>query len=105
MPHLPCSHFALHYLKGPIKLKEIAKRQGISVPYLEHLLIHLKTAGLVVSTRGAIGGFTLAKPPSQIRLGEIIRGSEGCVDLAECLVDSRHAYALNSASPGISWRR
>jgi len=78
---------ALHYPQGPIKLKEIAKRQRISVQYLEHLFIHLKKAGLVVSIRGAIGGFTLAKPPSQIRLGEIIRGSEGCIDFAECLAD------------------
>ena len=55
---------ALRYGEGPQPLKEIARRQDISVHYLEHLLIALKAAGIIKSIRGAQGGITLARPPS-----------------------------------------
>ncbi len=82
---------AIHYGEGPILAKDIAKRQHISQRYLEHLLISLKLAGMVRSTRGTHGGFSLAKPPSQIRLDEIIRVTEGSMAPAEC-VDNPEAY-------------
>jgi Rrf2 family cysteine metabolism transcriptional repressor len=82
---------ALHYGEGPILAKDIARRQYISEQYLEHLLIALKVAGMVRSTRGTRGGFTLAKPPSQIRLSEIIQVTEGSMSPAEC-VDDPEAY-------------
>ena len=82
---------ALHYGQGPIIVKDIARRQHISERYLEHLLISLKVAGMVRSTRGTRGGFTLAKAPSQIRLNEIIRVTEGSMAPAEC-VDNPEAY-------------
>jgi len=76
---------ALHYGEGPVLLKDIAKRQQISERYLEHLMVSLKAAGLIRSMRGARGGFTLAGPPSQIRLSEIIEAMEGSVVLVECV--------------------
>jgi Rrf2 family protein len=82
---------ALHYGDGPILVKDIAKRQQISERYLEHLLILLKVAGMVRSTRGTGGGFTLAKPPAQIRFSEIIQATEGSMAPAEC-VDNPEAY-------------
>ncbi len=82
---------ALHYGEGPILAKDIARRQLISERYLEHLLILLKVAGMVRSTRGTRGGFTLTKPPSQIRLSEIIRVTEGSMAPVEC-VDDPEAY-------------
>lgn len=78
---------ALHYGEGPILLKDIAKRQQISERYLEHLILSLKVAGLVKSMRGARGGFSLAKPPSQIRLSEIIQIVEGSIAIVECVDD------------------
>ena len=78
---------ALHYGEGPILLKDIARRQQVSARYLEHLIITLKTAGLVTSARGARGGFALAKPPSEIRLSEIIQTVEGSIALVECVDD------------------
>jgi len=80
---------ALHYGEGPILLKNIAKRQQISERYLEHLIVSLKVAGLVNSIRGARGGFTLAKPPSQIRLSEIIQTVEGSIAPVECVDDPK----------------
>jgi DNA-binding IscR family transcriptional regulator len=56
MPHEQCSIWLLHHPEGPIKLKEMDKRQLVSGQYREHLLIHLKTIGLVMSIRGAREG-------------------------------------------------
>ena len=77
---------AVHYGEGPILLKDIAERQQISAGYLEHLILRLKAAGLVGSTRGAGGGFTLVKIPSQIRLIDVIAVSEGSIAPAECVL-------------------
>ena len=80
---------ALHYGEGSVLLKDIARRQQISERYLEHLLVALKVAGLVNSIRGARGGFTLAKPPSQIRVSEIVQIVEGSIGPVECVDDPK----------------
>jgi Rrf2 family protein len=80
---------AFHYGEGPILLKDIARRQQISERYLEQLITPIKAAGLVTSMRGAHGGFTLAKPPSQIRLSEIIQIMEGSIAPVECVDDPK----------------
>lgn len=80
---------ALHYGQGPVLLREIARRQQISERYLEHVIIPLRAAGLVTSARGAHGGFALAKPPSEIRLSEIIRVVEGSIALVDCVEDPK----------------
>lgn len=82
---------AIHYGEGLILVKDIARRQHISERYLEHLLILLKVAGIVRSTRGTGGGFSLARPPSQIRLSEIIQATEGSMAPTDC-VDDPEAY-------------
>lgn len=82
---------ALHYGQGPVLVKDIARRQKVSGRYLENLLILLKLGGMVRSTRGTGGGYTLAKPPSQIKLSEIIRATEGSMAPVEC-VDNPEAY-------------
>ncbi|HPX12168.1 MAG TPA: Rrf2 family transcriptional regulator [Syntrophales bacterium] len=76
---------ALRYGEGPVLLREIAGRQGISEKYLWNLISPLKNAGLVVSYRGARGGYSLAKPPSKINLGEIMRLLEGPLCLVGCV--------------------
>ena len=80
---------ALHFDEGPILIKDISKRQGISKQYLEQLFIPLRAAGLVRATRGAGGGFTLAKLPSQIKLSEIIQVMEGSASPVECVDNAR----------------
>ena len=79
---------AQHYQDGLVLVKDVAKRQGISERYLEHLFISLKTEGLIKSVRGAHGGFSLTKPPDKIKLIDIIRVSEGPLALVECVVDA-----------------
>ena len=64
---------ALHQDEGLVLLKDIARRQEFSLAYLEHLIAPLIAAGLVKSTRGARGGVSLLKPPSEIKLGEAVQ--------------------------------
>lgn len=78
---------ALHYGKGPIALKHIAMRQGISEHYLEQLIGALRKAGFVKSVRGAQGGYALTKDPSQITVGDVIRVMEGPIAPVDCLLD------------------
>ena len=79
---------AQHYDQGPIQLGEIAKRQEISVKYLEQIIIPLKKANYVLSVRGPKGGHFLARPPEDITLGEIVALLEEGPSLVEC---SEHA--------------
>jgi len=76
---------ALHYGEGPVLLKDIAGRQGISEKYLWQLINPLKTVGLIGSTRGAHGGYVLARPPEEISLKEIVRVLEGSLCLVDCV--------------------
>jgi Rrf2 family protein len=76
---------AQHYDKGPIQIGEIAKRQDISVKYLEQLVIPLKKADYIRSVRGPKGGHMLAKRPDEITVGEIVRILEGGIDLSVCI--------------------
>ncbi len=63
---------SLQQSNTPVSVKEIAVRQDIPTTYLEKLLIEMRRGGLVVSFRGAHGGYQLAKLPAQISLGEIL---------------------------------
>jgi Rrf2 family protein len=78
---------ALHGTAGPVSLKEVAERQGVSEKYLEQVLLTLKGAGLVRSVRGARGGFVLNRPPANIRLGEVVDLLEGPIGLTDCVFD------------------
>ena len=69
---------------GPISLKTIAERQGLSEHYLEQLVAPLRKSGLVTSVRGAQGGYVLSRPPEQITVGDIIRVLEGPIGITDC---------------------
>jgi len=76
---------ALHYNEGPLFLKDIAQRQGISEKYLWQLIHPLKATGLISSTRGAHGGYQLAKAPGEITLKDIMQVVEGSLALVDCV--------------------
>ncbi|MGD0276704.1 MAG: Rrf2 family transcriptional regulator [Syntrophales bacterium] len=76
------------YNKGPIVLKDIAREQDISEKYLSLIVIPLKSAGLIHSSRGAYGGYLLAREPSKISLKEIVDVLEGETCLVTCVKDS-----------------
>ncbi len=75
---------AQHYQQGPIHLAQVATRQGISVKYLEQIIIPLKKADYIQSVRGPKGGHTLALAPEKITVGEIVALLEEGTSLAEC---------------------
>ena len=80
---------AAHHDQGPTPLREIAKRQDLSVKYLEQLIIPLKAAGYIRSVRGARGGYTLARKPDKISVGQIIKVLEGGLSLVNCVEDPK----------------
>ena len=84
---------ALEYGKGPIFLKEIAEKQEVSMKYLSQLLLPLKVAGLITGTKGAHGGYMLAKPPKDIKLSDIITAVEGSLNPAECVDNPSDNFA------------
>ena len=76
---------ALNYGKTPAFLKDIAKGENISEKYLSLIIIPLRRVGLVNSIRGAHGGYSLAKDPSQITMKEIVDVLEGDCSLVDCV--------------------
>lgn len=68
----------------PQSIANIAARQSISDSYLEQLMAKLKKAGLIVSIRGAQGGYVLAKASNEISVGDILRALEGDLSPVNC---------------------
>ena len=85
---------ACHYGEGPIELREIAKREDISLKYLEQVIVPLRTAGLVKSARGSKGGYALAKHPSEIYLKDLVETLDGPLNLIECLKDPKVCHKV-----------
>jgi Rrf2 family protein len=78
---------ACNYNSGPQPIKTIAERQAIPEAYLEQLFASLKRDKLVNSLRGAQGGYTLARPPQEITVGDVLRTLEGGLNLVDCLLE------------------
>ncbi len=73
-----------HYGTGPASLAEIAAEEDLPRAYLEQLVVSLREAGLVTSTRGAHGGYELARPPETIPMSEVLRALEGPIAPMMC---------------------
>lgn len=76
---------SLHFGKGVAQIKDISKRQDIPEKFLEQIITALKGAGLVKTVRGPKGGVMLARPPSEITMGEVIRLMEGPTSPITCV--------------------
>jgi Rrf2 family cysteine metabolism transcriptional repressor len=72
---------------GPASLAEIATDEDLPRPYLEQLVMSLRDAGLVVSTRGSHGGYELARPPEQIAMITVLHALEGPIAPMICATD------------------
>ncbi|MFA6431333.1 MAG: Rrf2 family transcriptional regulator [Candidatus Margulisiibacteriota bacterium] len=72
---------ALNSGSGPIQISDIAREQKIPIRYLEQILLVLKRSGLVLSTRGKNGGYTLSRRSSDINVLQIIESVEGALEL------------------------
>lgn len=76
---------ALQEAHGPVSIQDIATRQNIPLKFLEQILLTLKHAGFVESRKGPGGGYFLARPAAQIRLGAVVRAIEGPLALVSCV--------------------
>lgn len=74
--------------QGPVRIGDIAQRQGVSVKYLEKLIRPLKKGEYIKSRRGPRGGHMLAKDPDRITVGEVVRLLEGELALTDCVTDA-----------------
>jgi Rrf2 family iron-sulfur cluster assembly transcriptional regulator len=74
----------MRHERGPITLAGISERQRISLSYLEQLFGRLRRQGIVDSVRGPGGGYTLAKPLSEISVAAIIRAVDEPIDATQC---------------------
>jgi Rrf2 family transcriptional regulator, cysteine metabolism repressor len=90
---------ARHFGTGPASLAGIAVEEDLPRAYLEQLVVNLREAGLVVSTRGAHGGYELARPPQSIAMGEVLRALEGPIAPMFCASDDpEHALTCDRSS-------
>ena len=88
-----------HFGQGPASLAEIAAEEDLPRAYLEQLVMSLRDAGLVTSTRGAHGGYELARAPREIRMGEVLRALEGPIAPMMCASDDpEHATVCDRSS-------
>ena len=71
----------------PIRLKDVAKRQGISEKYLEQIISILNKAGFVKSVRGPQGGYSLSRTPADYTVGMILRLTEGSLCPVDCAAE------------------
>lgn len=76
---------AMYKGNGPITIHDIARRLDIPTKFLEQVLLELKRGGYVESKRGKVGGYFLAKDPSKIKLGEVIRFIDGAIEPIACV--------------------
>ena len=92
-------HLAQAYDRGLVKIHAIAETESIPEKFLEGILVTLKNARLVSSSRGRDGGYRLRRPPQEIRVGEVVRMIDGplapfgdAVELAQRVrTEARHA--------------
>lgn len=91
--------------KGPINITEISKSQGISVKYLEQIIIPLKKAKLITSVRGPKGGHKLSKSPDKIFLWQILKHLESHLTLVDCVSDDESCEHIETCLIRPVWEK
>jgi Rrf2 family protein len=80
----------------PVSLSAVAEAERLPLSYLEHLVAKLRNAGLVSSTRGAHGGYRLARPAEEITMDEVVEALEGQIAPMECFHETPEGKVLCS---------
>lgn len=96
---------ARQFGEGPVPLKTVAERQGISENYLEQLISPLRRAGLVRSLRGMAGGYELGRAPDKITVADIIRVLEGPIAPVDCVTEDENSSLACDHTDGCVTRR
>jgi Rrf2 family protein len=95
---------ALHNDEGPVLRHDIATRQEISADYVAQLFQHLCVVGLVKGVKGPGGGYRLARDPSVIRVGDIVRAVEGPIAPVQCAAVTPGSHSTCHRAEGCTTR-
>ncbi len=76
---------AQHFGNGPVAINDLSRRLDIPTKFLEQILLDLKRAGFVESRRGKVGGYSLARHPAKLTLGEVTRFIDGPLEPIACV--------------------
>lgn len=90
---------------SPVPISDICRRQDIPRQYLEQIMLKLRREGIVHSIRGAHGGYALSKEPSAIGIGDVIRASEGPINLIKCDEESVPCHHAGDCMSREIWQR
>jgi len=85
------------YWRGPLPLRAIVHAQQVPPSYMEQILRTLRQAGLVVTVRGAHGGYRLARPPQEITVGQVVRAVDGPIAPVACASEDGPAACNHAA--------
>ena len=94
---------AKRFDEGPVRIRDIAKREGISVKYLEQLVIPLKQGNFIESVRGPKGGHMLSRSPEDITVGELVKALEGGCELTACVENPDECERSNACLTRNIW--
>jgi len=96
---------AKNYPGVPITIKEIAKRQELSISYLEQILNKLRRDGLIHSHKGPGGGYVLSERPDDIKIGRILNALEGPIAITQCLIpEAKGCHRAEGCVARLLWK-
>ena len=98
-------YLALYSENETVSIQSIARRQNISDSYLEQLMRKLRSAGLIVSVRGAQGGYKLARPANEISVGDVLRALEGSLEAVTCGGEDNSCQGADLCVTKFVWER
>ena len=98
-------NLALYSENETVSIQSIARRQNISDSYLEQLMRKLRSAGLIVSVRGAQGGYKLARPANEISVGDVLRALEGSLEAVTCGGEDNSCQGADLCVTKFVWER
>jgi Rrf2 family protein len=87
----------------PVSKAEIGEAEAIPPGYLQQIMVRLTDAGLVRSHRGKMGGFTLARPPADITVLQVLRATEGPFELAPCVESVEPCERMQTCPAHLLW--
>jgi len=99
---------ALHCGQGPVSVRDISRREGISKNYIEQLFVRLRHAKIIRSVRGPRGGYLLTSQPRSIKVGDIVRALEGPIAAAYCVQPQNSKNVcerIPTCVPYVLWKR
>lgn len=95
---------AMNQVRGPVTLNDIAKRQNISVKYLWQVINPLKSSGFLSATRGAKGGYVLARRPEEITMLDVLTTLEGPISILKCITLDEACKRAHSCVSRTVWK-